>query len=94
MYKSPKHKSPKRKSPKHKSPKHKSPKHKSPKRKSPKRGKPETPASEFNGGTKRKGADGSFYKVYVRNNGVHYWKKCGPKSDGGSHCRFVGPARK
>ena len=87
QYKSPKHKSPKRKSPKHKSPKRKSPKHKGP-------GTPETPARELTSGTKRKGRDGLFYKVMIRSNGVNYWQKCGAKADGGSYCRFVGPARK
>lgn len=83
------------------SPKHKSPKRKSPKRKSPKRksfskgpGTPETPARELSSGTKRKGRDGHFYRVMTRSNGVKYWQKCGSKADGGSYCRFVGPARK
>lgn len=68
---------------------------KSPKKTSAKRrpGTPETPASTLMAGQKRKGRDGHFYKVGLRSNGVKYWQKCGAKSDGGSHCRFVGPAR-
>ena len=79
------HKSPKRKSLKHKSPKHKSPKRKTP-------GTPEVRAAELTVGAKRKGRDGNFYRVAIRSNDVRYWQKCGPKSDGGSYCRFVGPA--
>lgn len=81
---------------KSKSPKRKSPKRKSPKRKSPSKGPgtPETPARELTAGAKRKGRDGHFYKVMIRSNGINYWQKCGAKADGGSYCRFVGPARK
>ncbi len=78
------------------SPKQKSPRKTSPKRKSPRRsgpGTPETLARELTVGTKRKGRDGTFYKVMNRSNGVHYWQKCGPKADGGSYCRFTGPSK-
>jgi hypothetical protein len=68
---------------------------KSPKPKSPSKtpGTPKTPARELTSGSKRKGRDGLFYRVMTRSNGVNYWQKCGSKPDGGSYCRFVGPAR-
>ncbi len=86
-------KSPK-KSPRRVGAKKHSPKRKSPSKKSPRRaGHPDVPAKTLTPGTKRKGRDGHFYKVMMRSNGVHYWQKCGAKADGGSYCRFVGPAR-
>lgn len=57
-------------------------------------GTPETLSRELTSGTRRKGRDGHFYRVMTRSNGVKYWQKCGSKADGGSYCRFVGPARK
>lgn len=81
---------------KSKSPKRKSSKRASPKRKSPSKG-PGTPqilSKDLQPGAKRKGRDGHFYRVMMRSNGVNYWQKCGSKNDGGSYCRFTGPARK
>ncbi len=97
---SPKRKSPKR-SVKRRSSKRKSTKRRSTKRKSPKRSakkrSPKTPsvsASTLFEGQRRKGRDGSMYIVRLKADGSPYWKKCGPKADGGSECRFIGPMRK
>lgn len=97
---SPKRKSPKR-SAKRRSLKRTSSKRRSSKRKSPKRSakkrSPKTPlvsASTLFEGQRRKGRDGSMYIVRLRSDDSPYWKKCGPKADGGSECRFIGPMRK
>ncbi len=56
-------------------------------------GVPRVLAKDLTPGVRRKGRDGFMYRVMMRKNSVRYWQKCGPKRSGGSHCRFVGPAR-
>lgn len=52
-------------------------------------GTPSVKASTLSITTRRKGRDGTFYKVSVRSNGVHYWAKCG----GNVHCGTYGLGR-
>jgi sRNA-binding protein len=66
----------------------KKPKTKTPKTKT--QTTPATRAAELDEGTKRKGRDGHMYKVMLRADGIHVWKKCGDKVN----CRYsklIGP---